>query len=177
MIPTRHWQHRTHAEPLCRGEVIELWRSDIHEWRNQQDIGCLRRDESFDGAGRWNPALEDSQDAQDAGRTAEPRTKTRIRESYDDARGAIRGSLAEMNRLRVTGIEKAEVVDAEAQPARQLRPGPGMAVGHVGERHVRIASRDPLDHLAAAHRFFTIRRQSQFMSAGRQTFDRRLEQP
>ena len=103
-----------------------------------------------------NPALEESQDAMDARRTAEPRTQARVRESHDDARGAILRSLPEMNRLGVAGIEEAEVVDAEPQPARELRPRAGVAVRHVGERDVRIARRNPLDHLTAAHRFFAI---------------------
>jgi len=82
-----------------------------------------------------------------------------------------------MNRLRVARIEEAEVIDAEPKPARELRPRAGMTIRHVGERHVRIAGRDPLDHLTAAHRFFTIGREDDLVAVRRQTFDRGLEEP
>jgi len=52
-----------------------------------------------------------------------------------------------------------------------------MTIRHVGERHVRIAGRDPLDHLTAAHRFFTIGREDDLVAVRRQTFDRGLEEP
>jgi hypothetical protein len=52
-----------------------------------------------------------------------------------------------------------------------------MAVRHVGERDVRIARRNPLDHLTAAHRLFAIGREDDIVAVRGETFDRRLEEP
>ena len=82
-----------------------------------------------------------------------------------------------MNRPGVAGIEEPEVVDPEPQPAREFRPCAGVAIRHFGERHVRIARRNPLDHLTAAHRFFAIGREHDVVAVRGETFDRRLEEP
>jgi hypothetical protein len=106
VIPAGHRQHRSHAKPLRSGEMIELRRADIDERRDQQDVRCLRRNESFDGPCTGNPALEESQNARRTRRPPEPRTQARVREPHDDARGAILGRLPEMNRPGVAGIEE-----------------------------------------------------------------------
>jgi len=52
-----------------------------------------------------------------------------------------------------------------------------VAIRHVGEHHVRIARRNPIDHLTAAHRLFAIGREHDVVAVRGETFDRRLEEP
>ena len=86
-------------------------------------------------------------------------------------------ALPQVHGLRIAGIEEAKVVEAEAQAPGQLGPRAGTPARRVDELHVREARRDSLDHPAPADRLLAIGRERDRVTARRERFDSRLEQP
>jgi hypothetical protein len=177
VIPAADRQHRPHAEPPRRREVIELRRADIDERRDQQHVRRLRRDERFEWFRAWNPPLEEAQRAAEAGGPAEPRADPRLGEAHDHARRALARAPAEMRRLLIARVEETEVIETEPEAPRQLRPRARAAARGVHQRHVRVTGRNGFDHPPPAQRLFTICGQRDGVTALGQALDCGLEEP
>ena len=94
---------------------------------------------------------------------------------HDQARAFA--ALPQMGGLDVAGLEKAEVVEAQAQMAGHFRPRARVAAWSVAGRDVGVAGGNALHHLPAAHRLRAIGGEHQLMTTLRQRHHRRLEEP
>jgi hypothetical protein len=145
--------------------MIELRRSEIHERRDQHRVRLLLAQELIELPAARNRLLELVEDPRQHAASGFCPQQGQPGEPAHDRRGAFLRAAAKPRCRCIARLEKTQVVDAEAQLARQIVPGAGLARRRPADGQPGIARGETFDHPGSAHRLFAIRGQVQRVPA------------
>ena len=113
VVPAPHAQRAADAERPRRTHVIELRRAELDERRDEQHVGLVLGDELVHADLPRHRPLEHRQHA------GQQSAERQLRERQHQQRRPLVGALANLRRRLVARIRVAQVVEPDAQRARQ----------------------------------------------------------
>jgi hypothetical protein len=178
MIPAADRQHGAQTKRLCRAQVLQLPRPDVHERCDEDRIGRLRRDVLLQFAAARQRPLECLQHASQTRPPLVPCEHGKAQEREHKPRRAVARAIGKVRRLGIPRLEETQVVERMADASRRFGPCVQAAPRRVAHREVVGKPRhQPLDHLAATERFLDVDGHVHAVAAPRQLLDRGFEVP